>query len=105
MNKGFTLPYISQVLQGVASVTSCHFNVFYIFLHLKPRFPHRVETALAFSGGGGRALAFSLGVLRALEHLGLMRLEWFCSATSGSHCDMICVDRMCGSVLEYVGSH
>ena len=83
-------PYISQVLQGVASVTSCHFNVFYIFLHLKPRFPHRVETALAFSGGGGRALAFSLDVLRALEHLGLMRLEWFCSATSGSHCDMMC---------------
>ena len=34
-----------------------------------------METALAFSGGGGRAFAFSLGVLRALEHLGLMRLE------------------------------
>ena len=42
----------------------------------KLRFPHHVETALAFSGGGGRAFAFSLGVLRALEHLGLMRLQF-----------------------------
>eukprot|EP00438_Fugacium_kawagutii_P001341 Skav226325 [mRNA] locus=scaffold3301:656945:673205:- [translate_table: standard] len=37
------------------------------------RFVLHVETAVAFSGGGGRALAFTLGVLRALEHLGLMR--------------------------------
>lgn len=49
----------------------------------KPQFPHRVETALAFSGGGGRALAFSLGVLRALEHLGLMRYVDGISSVSG----------------------
>ena len=82
-------PRCCKVLHLSLHVTSMFSTFFYFFLHLKPRFPHRVETALAFSGGGGRALAFSLGVLRALEHLGLMRLEWFCSATSGSHCDMI----------------
>eukprot|EP00434_Breviolum_minutum_P005784 symbB.v1.2.005099.t1/scaffold234.1/size257806/18 len=49
----------------------------------KPQFPHHVETALAFSGGGGRAFAFSLGVLRALEHLGLMRYVDGISSVSG----------------------
>jgi hypothetical protein len=103
-------PRCCKVLHLSLHVTSMFSTFFYFFLHLKPRFPHRVETALAFSGGGGRALAFSLGVLRALEHLGLMRLEWFCSATSGSHCDMItwfshvwiaCVDP-CWNMLDHV---
>ena len=40
------------------------------------RFPgsaRSARSALCFSGGGARALSFSLGVLRGLELLGLMR--------------------------------
>ncbi|CAK9085231.1 unnamed protein product [Durusdinium trenchii] len=48
-----------------------------------PRFPQHVTRALAFSGGGGRAFAFTLGVLRALEELQLMRRVDAISSVSG----------------------
>ncbi|CAJ1394013.1 unnamed protein product [Effrenium voratum] len=50
----------------------------------QPRFPGgSVRSALCFSGGGARALSFSLGVLRGLELLGLMRHVDAISSVSG----------------------
>lgn len=105
-------PYISQVLQGVASVTSCHFNVFYIFL-LFSTFEAKVPTSCGDCFGILRRWWTSFGL-----QLGCASSAW----TLGTHeagvvlqCNirialwhdhmiLTCVDRMCGSVLEYVGS-
>mmetsp|Transcript_96556 Transcript_96556/g.278722 ORF Transcript_96556/g.278722 Transcript_96556/m.278722 type:complete len:811 (+) Transcript_96556:62-2494(+) len=51
-----------------------------------PKFPQphsKVGTALAFSGGGGRAMTFAMGAYRALEDLGLLKYVDGISSISG----------------------
>lgn len=51
-----------------------------------PAFPpphNKVKTALAFSGGGARAMSFAMGAYRALEDLGLMQYVDGVSSISG----------------------
>eukprot|EP00930_Biecheleria_cincta_P022227 TRINITY_DN16265_c0_g1_i1.p1 TRINITY_DN16265_c0_g1~~TRINITY_DN16265_c0_g1_i1.p1 ORF type:complete len:731 (-),score=110.78 TRINITY_DN16265_c0_g1_i1:288-2414(-) len=72
---GFCLRSVGKVVAQVSSVTKAH-----------PVFPKGhtgIKTALVVSGGGARATSFSAGVLRALEHMGLMKNVDALSSVSG----------------------
>lgn len=72
---GFCFRSVGNVVAKVSSITKEN-----------PVFPEGhtgIKTALVVSGGGARATTFSAGVLRALEHMGLMSHVDALSSVSG----------------------